>query len=426
MLISVVITRGYIPWVSPGGSKYCRTNNGVAQPKLTFWSWLSDREPISTAGGRCTAPISGGKGKGRGYDSLLTILDRYVIREVLSPFLLCIGGFTIILLSGYLFELMDLIFVKKIPVTTVLRLLGYKLPSIIVLTLPLAVLFATLLALGRLAKDNELTIMRMAGLSLLRMAAPLLVIGAIVSGITYLANEKIVPEMNHREANLVRHIIFQDAPPSVEEQVFFRDPEDRFFYIGKVDSQRHQLQEIMIYDTKAGPYPRLITAATGEYGDSQWYLQDGTVQELDEQGFVKGQVRFQHMELPLTGKPERFFGQQKTTSEMSRQELGEHIELFQKSGLQVDDFVVDYHLKLALPGASLVFVFLGAPLCFYFGRGGKMFGVVLSLIIMFLYYVVTSIARSLGANGLFPPLLAAWMGNLLFGGLGASLLALNR
>ena len=358
--------------------------------------------------------------------SPLTILDRYVVKEVLSPFLLCVGGFTIILLSGYLFELMDLVFVKKVPVSTVLRLLTYKLPSIIVLTLPLAVLFATLLALGRLATDNELTIMRMAGLSLLRMVAPLLVLGVTVSGITYVANEKVVPEMNHKEANLVRRIIFQDAPPSVDEQVFFRDPEGRFFYIGKVDSQRKHLQQIMIYDIKAGPYPRLITAATGEYGKNRWYLQDGTVQELDEDGFVKGQVRFEHMELPLIGKPERFFGQQKTTSEMSRQELGEHIELFQKSGLQVDDFVVDYHLKLALPWASLVFVLLGAPLCFYFGRGGRMFGVVLSLIIMFLYYVVTSIARSLGANGVLPPLLAAWLGNLVFGGLGVSLLKVSH
>lgn len=358
--------------------------------------------------------------------SPLTILDRYVVTEVLSPFLLCIGGFTIVLVSGYLFELMDLVFVKKIPVSTVLRLLGYKLPSIIVLTLPLAVLFATLLALGRLAKDNELTIMRMAGRSLLRTIVPLLVLGAVVSGITYIANEKVVPEMNHKEANLIRHIIFQDAPPSIEEQVFFRDQEGRFFYIGRVDSQSKQLQQIMIYDTKAGPYPRLITAATGRYGESKWHLQNGTVQELDEHGVVKGQVRFEDMEMPLTGKPERFFGQQKTTDEMSRQELGEHIELFQKSGLQVDDFVVDYHLKLALPWASLVFVLLGAPLCFYFGRGGRMFGVVLSLIIMFLYYVATSIARSLGANGLLPPLVAAWLGNLLFGGLGASLLALGR
>ncbi|HHV93839.1 MAG TPA: YjgP/YjgQ family permease [Firmicutes bacterium] len=357
--------------------------------------------------------------------SLLTILDGYVIKEVLSPFGLCVGGFTIILLSGYLFELMDLLLVKKVPASTVLRLLGYKLPSIVVLTLPLAVLFATLLALGRLAKDNEITIMRMAGFSLFRIAVPLLAIGAAVSGITYWANERVVPEMNHLEANLVRRIVFEDSPPSIEEQVFFRDPEGRFFYIERVDSQRRQLRNILVYDVKHGPYPRLITAAAGEYGEGKWCLRDGIVQELDEKGIVENQVRFQYMELPLAGKPERFFGGQKTTSEMSRKELGEHIQLFQQSGLQVDDFVVDYHLKLALPFASLIFVLVGAPLCFAFGRGGKMFGVVISLVIMFLYYVVTSVARSMGANGLIPPILAAWLSNVLFAGLGIGLLVKN-
>ena len=356
----------------------------------------------------------------------MTLLDRYVMREILGPLLLCIGGFTIILLSGYLFDLMDLVFIKKIPVMTVLRLLGYKLPSIIVLTLPLAVLFAALLALGRLAKDNELTIMRMAGLGILRILMPVLGLGLLVSGVVYWANESLVPEMNHKEANLIRSIVFADAPPSVDEQVFFRDPDERFFYIEKVDSRNKRLQKIMVYDIKAGPYPRLITATTGYYGENVWQLEDGMVQELDEDGFVKGQARFEYMELPLIGSPERFFGQQKTTNEMSRGELREYIDLFQQSGLSVDDFVVDYHLKLGLPFASFVFVLLGAPLCFRFGRGGKMLGVILSLLIMFLYYVVTSISRSLGANGMLPPLIAAWLSNMLFSGLGVGLLVWHR
>lgn len=412
---------GSIPWVSPGGSRISKAivgHEGHPDPPFT-------RQGAQEARGRCRAPSSRESKRVMG-SGLLSILDRYVLQEVLGPFLLCIGGFTIILLSGYLFELMDLIFIKKVAVATVLRLLAYKLPSIIVLTLPLAMLFATLLALGRLAKDSELTIMRMAGLSAFRIVVPLLVLGAFVSGIVYLANEKIVPDMNHKEANLVRQIVFGEAPPSVEEQVFFRDPDDRFFYIEKVDSRNKELYKVMVYDVKEAPYPRLITAATGQYGDNVWRLEDGTVQELDENGFVKSQVRFEHMELPLTGKPEKFFGQQKTTSEMSRQELGEYIDLFQQSGLQVNDFVVDYHLKLGLPLASLVFVFLGAPLCFHFGRGGKMFGVVISLVIMFLYYVATSIARSLGANGVLPPLLAAWLSNLLFSSLGLGLLVWNR
>lgn len=356
----------------------------------------------------------------------ISILDRYITKEFLTPFCFCIGGFTVILVSGYLFDLMDFIFIKKVPVTTVLRLLGYKLPATVVISLPLGVLFATLLALGRLAGDNELTVMRSAGLSILRVVLPVLVLGLVVSGITYVANEEIVPEMNHREATLMRRIIFQDALPTVEERVFFRDPRNRFFYIEKVDRQKKRLQRVMVYDLETGSYPRLITAATGRYTDVVWYLENGVIRELDEAGFVKAEARFDSLQLQTIKESERLFGEQKTTEEMNRAELREHIELFQKSGLEVKDFVVDYHLKLALPFASLVFALLGAPLSFRSSRGGRTAGIVISLIIMFLYYVVTSVARSLGANGVIPPLAAAWLSNILFAGLGTGLLVVGR
>ena len=109
----------------------------------------------------------------------------------------------------------------------------------------------------------------------------------------------------------------------------------------------------MVYDVKA-PYPQLSQLPPGSMEQCvaarRWYSQ-----ELDENGFVR--VRYaSSIWASLTGKPEKFFGQQKTTSEMSRQELGEYIDLFQQSGLQVNDFVVDYHLKWGYLG-HLVFVF---------------------------------------------------------------------
>lgn len=87
-------------------------------------------------------------------------LDRYIIREFLGPFFFCVIGFTVILLSGLLFQLSDLIFVKHVPAATVGRMLLYKIPGTAVLTLPIAVLFATLLSLGRLVQDSEVTVMR--------------------------------------------------------------------------------------------------------------------------------------------------------------------------------------------------------------------------------------------------------------------------
>src|SRR5690554_3041149 len=99
--------------------------------------------------------------------------DRYIAQEFSWPFLFCVIGFTVILLSGLLFELTDLIFVKSVPVATVGRLLLYKIPALVVLTLPIAALFATLFSLGRLVQDSEITVMRGSGASFPRLILPI-------------------------------------------------------------------------------------------------------------------------------------------------------------------------------------------------------------------------------------------------------------
>lgn len=343
-------------------------------------------------------------------------IDRYVIREFMGPFLVCVAGFTILLISGYLFELTDLIFVKKVAISTVLRLLWYKLPSVVALTLPVGVLFGVFLSLGGLAKGNEITVMRCAGESFLRLIAPLLVMGLLVSAITYWLNEQIVPAMNHKESTILRQIVYKDALPTVEEQVFFRDPQDRFFYIRRIDRKAKQLYDIMVYlPEPAADYPALITAKEGTYEETSWHLRDGVKRDFDDSGYVVREMKSAELEISSTEQVEGLFGEQKTTSEMNRSELKEHIVLFRQSGLKVSSFEVDYHFKLSLPFASLIFSLIAAPLSCRAGRSGKFAGAIVGLVVMFLYYIVSSVCRSMGANDLLPPLISAWIGNITFG-----------
>ena len=150
----------------------------------------------------------------------LLLLDRYVLREFVWPFLGFVAGFTVILVSGLLFELADLILVKQVPWQAVLRMLLYRLPSLIVISLPVGTLFGVILALGRLARDGELTVIRGAGVPFWRMAVWLLVAGVAVSGLTYLLGEHVVPWTNHEYEKIIRQVIFKDPTPAVQERVF--------------------------------------------------------------------------------------------------------------------------------------------------------------------------------------------------------------
>lgn len=354
----------------------------------------------------------------------MKILDRYLTRELLGPFFFCVFGFTVVLLSGLLFQLTDLIFVHDVAVPTVARMLLYRIPATVVMTLPIATLFSTLLAVGRLVQDNEMTVMRGSGIAYPRLIVPILVLGMLISICTYLASEYIVPSANTKFEQLLRKIIFSDGVPLVEENVFFHGGDDRYFYIGEVDTKTHELKRILVYELSDRGFPSIITAKTGMFHDNVWMLQDGVYQELDEEGFVQFESRFERMEIVTEQEGEIYLGNQRSVEEMSRRELAEYIERFQRGGLKVRSWVVEHHMRLSLPMSSFVFALFAAPLALM-GKGGRAYGIILSLGILLVYYVAVSVSRSLGINEVLPPLVAAWLVNTLFAGTGFVFLAFS-
>ncbi|HHY09231.1 MAG TPA: YjgP/YjgQ family permease, partial [Firmicutes bacterium] len=262
-------------------------------------------------------------------------LDLYLVREFRGPFLFCVFGFTVVLLSGLLFQLTDLIFVNEVAVLTVSKMLVYRIPGTVVLTLPIATLFATLLAISRLVEDSEMTVMRGSGISFPRLILPLVVLGLLISLATYWASEEIVPQANHRFENILRQIIFSEGIPLVEENVFFHGGDDRYFYIGEVNTKTNELKKILVYELGDHVFPRLISAKKGIFQKNVWALFDGIVQELDDDGFVQFESRFERMEIVTEQEGEIFLGNQRRVDEMNRKELGERIERFQRGGLKV-------------------------------------------------------------------------------------------
>ena len=233
--------------------------------------------------------------------------------------------------------------------------------------------------------------------------------------------ERIVPWANHQFETIVRQIIFSEGVPVVQENVFFHGGDDRYFYIGEVQTKTNELKKVLVYDLGTKGFPSITTAQRGLFQDRSWVLSDGVYQELDEEGFVQFESRFQKMEITTEQEGEVYLGNQRTTDEMNRRELAEHIQHFQRGGLKVLYFVVDYHMKLALPMASFVFALFAAPLALL-GKGGRSFGVVLSLVILLVYYVGMSVSRSMGVNEMLPPVVAAWLVNAFFALSGSILL----
>jgi lipopolysaccharide export system permease protein len=345
----------------------------------------------------------------------MRILDRYVVREFMGPFILSISAFVIIVLSGQLFMLVDFIVQKNVPVLAVIRMLLYSLPGIVVQVLPVAVLFAVLISLGRLARDSELSTIRAAGVPFTRIVLPLILMGAATGAGGFWLGETVVPWASHKSETIVREIILKDFLPSVEQDIFFAAPGGRQFYVGQVNKDLGTMERIMVYETEYGSFPRIVTARRGSVGEGKWTLQDGAIHELDAIGHVVMSMAFEKLEIIMDSTMETFVSSQKTPREMTRKELKSHIDLFEKSGIRVEGLRVEYHLKLAEPMAALVFAVIGAPLVARSPRrAGGYFGVVAAAVLSFAYFVVQAVARSVGMKGMIQPVTAVWIPNVAF------------
>lgn len=353
----------------------------------------------------------------------MKIVDRYLVQEFAGPFLMAVFGVSIVFISGLLFELSDLLIIKQAPFALVAKLLVYSIPGILVETLPLSVLFAVFLSLGRLAKDSELMVFQVAGCKFSRMLAPLALVALLISFTSYTLNETIVPWTNHQSENVIRMITYKDQPVTVSENVFFKATDNRYFYIDRIDEATQKLSNILVYETKRGGPPNIIIAAEGIYYEDSWELLNGVVHEFDNEGFVMYESKFDKMVINVDAGFRSLIGRQKAPFEMSRKELRAQIERFSKSGIQVARYWVDYHLKLSVPFAGFIFLLLGAPLSLRSARSGMFFGIAFSIGISFLYYVVLTVLRSMAGNGHVDPLIAAWLPNIVFALIGLVLIA---
>jgi len=351
----------------------------------------------------------------------LKILDRYILLELFRPFLMALGGFIVFMIANILYLLAEQIVSKRVPLLVVAQMMVLRLPAILVLTFPVAMLFATILGLGTLAGNYEISALRTSGTSFGRILVPVLAAGLALSVITLITNEYIAPWATHQSENIVRRMILRQALPFVSPNVFIRGPENRVFYVGDADNRAGILYNVMIFDLASGRFPQIITARMATYDQSHWYLRQGHIHKYDAAGLTQYEVAFQKLELKVNIDPSYFTEGQKTPQEMSADELLQQINLFAKSGLNVNRQLVDLHIKFSMPASCLITCIIGAPLSVRFPRGGRMMGIALSIVIIFIYYFLISIFRAMGLIGVVSPILAAWAPNLFMGVLGALL-----
>jgi len=356
----------------------------------------------------------------------LLVIERYLFGEVWSSFLLGVLGFTIFMLITSVFTLGDKIFSKHIPIFTVMKVLLLSAPAYLVLALPVATLFATLMAMGRLSRDNELTAMYTNGVSLYRIFLPFLAI-AVASGlVSFLTYERIVPPNNKEFKNTLAVFWESQVIDYVKPNLIIKAPEKKYFYIDEVDKEAGMMRGVRLYDYGEGrSFPRLYLAQNAFMQEGFLNLTNVRAYEPQERnGSSIVSVVTPGTRVDIARKIREFYGEE-APQELSSRELRERVEeqrsafKYQAKPTRIAKMkfftdVTEYYFKFTIPFASIVLILVAVPLSIRGPREERNLALILSFILVMAYYALFFACRTLGYLGHLPGLWAGWIPNLAF------------
>ncbi len=346
-------------------------------------------------------------------------LDRYISRQFLATLIFAIVAFAIIVVVVDLVEFLDKFIDRQVPKPIIVEYYLNYLPYIIVLILPIAVLLASLFSVGQMARYNELTAMQTSGISLYRIAMPLLIWGLLLSLFSLFFAEYVVPPTSARKFAIKREYIDRVSPQIFSRQTNINVLQGEYdrTYIDYYDHQTKTAHNVMIQHYASGRLISRTDARRMVWKGRQWVLQDGFFRRF--QGDREIVSHFKEKPFPdFPFIPTDLQKAQKQPDEMNYQELRRFIQQIVRNGADPRRWLVDLHLKIAFPFSNFIIILFGIPLASIQRRSGRALGFAISLLICFFFFGLIKTFQAIGYNGLIHPVLAAWASNIIIGGLG--------
>ena len=345
------------------------------------------------------------------------ILTLYIIREISALFLLGIMLFTLVLLMGRLLKLTDLVISRGVHISDVFSMILYLMPSLLVFTIPMAFLLAVLLAFGRLSADNEITVMKAGGISLLQLLPPVLLCGVVAMLMTLAASTFGVPWGNNAFKRQSLEVLKQNVTVTIREKVFWDDIPGIVLYAEHYDEENHLIKGVLIHDGRDQKRPLTIFATSGTIGSTPnqqgicLVLNGGSIHTAEKREYRTINFEQYVMTVSNPGNNETVGRneQDMTVAELRRQIADSSLQKMQSLKMRVE-----LNARYAFPFAAVVFAVVGMPLGMQNRRSGRSAAFSTSIGILLAYYVLLSLLRTLAEKGSLTPGLALWLPNIIF------------
>ncbi len=396
----------------------------------------------------------------------MKILYRYIFRQMLAPYFFAVFVITGIMLANEVIVLTDLILKRGVPSAMILQLAILSLSHIIALSVPMAVLLSTIMTYGRLTDDNELMAMKAGGISLYVLLIPALVFGLFNVALMFWFHNSVLPNSNYKLKNMMYSVRNTRPTLVLEDGMFNKLGDELSIYIRELDHENNLMYDLMIYDYHGVKIPTLIKAEKGhllylkQTNQLMIELEDGEIHQVDEKKNNQySKVQFKEytyrLSLPTNdldsidlGRGQREMNivmmqdqiiKLEERREQSRQRIRDQllldcqnlvngkgsnprrtfqymkneINVIQSLLLEIHQYEVEVHKKLAIPFACLVFILIGVPLGVRAKRGGVGPAITISVIFFIFYYGCLMIGEELGDNGTVPAWVTMWFANVI-------------
>ncbi len=342
----------------------------------------------------------------------IRILDQYILKELIGPFIFGVCAFSsIFIASGGLFRLVKLITTVGASFSSITKLFLLSLPEIINYTFPMSMLLASLLAFGRLSESSEITAMKCGGVSFRRMVAPVFAVALCVSVFSMVFAEKIVPAAKSAYAHILYYEVQKNTKPRSQDHIVIKDVKgssiERLTYARRFDEKTGTMFGVTVEEFEKSNLVHVQNAEKAVWDKTAWRMYNGVIHDLSGGDGIRRSAQFKEQILPMKMSPNQVAREQKDADEMSIVELRQHIRALKHQYVSTAKYELEMYQRFTIPLASVIFAFIGTPLGLRPQRSSSSLGFALSIVIIFTYYAVMTLTMTLGKGDAMPPLLAA-------------------
>ena len=357
----------------------------------------------------------------------MRILTRYILKEISSHSLLGLLVFTFVIFIRHLGHLLELVVRHNLPLPDMMTLFLLPVPGILVLTVPMAVLVGTLIGLSRMAADGEVIAARASGIGLSRFVRPVLLFACAGWALTMWMSLYLSPQAARKLNRMEAGLKASQVPYEIQPRVFIEQFPNLLLYLQDVTGSRSRWRGVFIADTTQRDQVKVTLAESGvlvnEAANDRLviHLAQGMTHEIDPQNSAQySVVSFTDTDIPVPLEQGSAAGSESQSPPL----LSVHQLMKQtRSPRQRQAALVELHYRFALPVASLVLALVGISVGLSTRKGGKAVGLILTILLVFLYYIIMAFGLSFAKQGRLPPVIGLWLANVIFAAAGLLMLA---